>query len=538
MTLLVDLALRSSAILAVGLAARAVLRHRSAALRHSVLAGAVLASAAVVPLTLTLPSWSLTPASPVQAAEVVTDGGQVASGESVAIPTPGTARSTVGAALPVAAIVWAAGVLIGLGLLGLGIARLALIGARAEPIQNGSWTDLSDSIAADYGLRRRIAILQTSEADLLATWGLFHARVLLPAHARGWSEDRARTVLCHELAHIRRFDWIVQIGAELVRIVYWFNPLAWIACGRLRYDSEQACDDIVLGEGVPAAAYAGHLLALARLCRRPNRSWASAMLMARPSTLERRIAAMLKPGLRRERPSRRAIAVTSLFLLIVTLPIAAYRSAQTSPLPLKGVIYDATGAVLPDVEVTLIDENQAATKVTTDPAGHFEFPVITPGAYVLEASLMGFRSLRQEITLRSARDWDRAITLGVGDVRETINVQVRRPAPQTGASQARVAPRPILVGGNIRAPTKLVDVRPVYPETMREAGREGVVPIEAVIGKDGLVTSLRVVSAQVHPDFAMAALDAVRQWRFSPTLLNGQPVEVVMTVSVTFSLSD
>jgi TonB family protein len=536
--LLVDLALRSSAVLAVGLAARAVLRHRSAALRHSVLAGAVLASAAVIPLTLTLPSWSLPLASAVQAAEVVADGGQGASGDSVAIPTQRTVRSTVGAALPVAAIVWAAGVLIGLGLLGLGITRLALIGVRAELIQNGSWTALSDSIAADYGLRRRIAILQTSEADLLATWGVFHARVLLPAHARSWNEDRARTVLCHELAHIRRFDWIVQIGAELVRIVYWFNPLAWIACGRLRYDSEQACDDIVLGEGVPAAAYAGHLLALARLCRRPNRSWASAMLMARPSTLERRIAAMLKPGLRRERPSRRAIAVTSLFLLIVTLPIAAYRSAQTSPLPLKGVIYDATGAVLPEVEVTLVDENQTATKVTTDSTGHFEFPVIAPGAYVLEASLMGFRSLRQEITLRSARDWDRAITLGVGDVRETINVQVRRPAPQPGASQARVAPRPILVGGNIRAPMKLVDVKPVYPETMREAGREGVVPIEAVIGKDGLVASLRVVSAQVHPDFAMAALDAVSQWRFSPTLLNGQPVEVVMTVSVTFSLSD
>lgn len=73
---------------------------------------------------------------------------------------------------------------------------------------------------------------------------------------------------------------------------------------------------------------------------------------------------------------------------------------------------------------------------------------------------------------------------------------------------------------------------------MRDAGREGVVPIEAIIGRDGSVTSLRVVSAQVHPDFAIAAVDAVRQWRFDPTLLNGEPVEVVMTVSVTFSLGD
>jgi protein TonB len=73
---------------------------------------------------------------------------------------------------------------------------------------------------------------------------------------------------------------------------------------------------------------------------------------------------------------------------------------------------------------------------------------------------------------------------------------------------------------------------------MRDAGREGVVPIEAIIGPDGAVTSVRVLTAQVHPDFAIAAADAVRQWKFTPTLLNGVPVEVVMKVSVEFRLSD
>jgi protein TonB len=73
---------------------------------------------------------------------------------------------------------------------------------------------------------------------------------------------------------------------------------------------------------------------------------------------------------------------------------------------------------------------------------------------------------------------------------------------------------------------------------MRAAGREGHVPIEAVIAADGTVSYVRVLSAQVHPDFAIAAVDAVRQWQFTPTLLNGRAVEVVMTVSVQFSLSD
>ena len=59
---------------------------------------------------------------------------------------------------------------------------------------------------------------------------------------------------------------------------------------------------------------------------------------------------------------------------------------------------------------------------------------------------------------------------------------------------------------------------------------------EAVIGRDGSVASIRVLTAQEHPDFAVAAVDAVRQWVFTPTLLNGVPVEVVMTVSLTFDL--
>jgi periplasmic protein TonB len=128
------------------------------------------------------------------------------------------------------------------------------------------------------------------------------------------------------------------------------------------------------------------------------------------------------------------------------------------------------------------------------------------------------------------------ITLQVGTLQETITISASRvvTSPQpAGAPQA-----PVRVGGNVRAPRKLEDVKPIYPVTMRAAGREGVVPVEAVIDVEGAVTSVRVVSAQVHPDFAIAAADAVRQWKFTPTLLNGSPVEVVMTVTVAFKLSD
>jgi TonB family protein len=217
--------------------------------------------------------------------------------------------------------------------------------------------------------------------------------------------------------------------------------------------------------------------------------------------------------------------------VLVTLPVALVRARQ-APAPLVGTIYDVSGAVMPGVAVTLVDANQNNWTAKSNPSGRFELPAVGPGTYVLQVALAGFRTLRQEFTLQTARDWDRAITLQVGDLQETITVRSSRAAPPEQAA----ANQPVRVGGRIKPPAKVRDVRPVYPTTMREAGLSGQVPIEAMIGRDGTVRSVRVLSAQVHPDFATAAVDAVRQWLFTPTLLNGQAVEVVMRVSITFDL--
>ena len=538
MTLLIDLAVRSSIILAIGLLLDALLRNRAAALRHCVLAGAVAGAVAVVPLSLAMPSWTVTLPSSLQTPAAHS------TPIVAAPPTPAPRSTAAPSTLPVApvsarlspvAAVWLAGFFVAAAMLLTGIARLTRIAARAERVRNGRWVRMTKSVSEAYGLNRPVVILQTDTPHLLATWGFLRPRVLLPAHAHQWPDDRVHVVLCHELAHIRRHDWLVQIGAEAVRTILWFNPLIWIACTRLRRQSEQACDDAVLGKGIAARDYAAHLLDLARQCRRPVSPWLSAVPMARPSTLERRIADMLNPRLNRQALSHRAVAVAAALLLGVTLPTAALRAGQSGPALLSGSVYDASGAVLPGVELTLEDVTQRRVQSRTDASGRFTFSNVQPGRYVLEASLAGFRSLRQEFDLQASRDWDRAITLQVGDLQETITVSAARTSAADPAPEAR-GPRPIRVGGNIRTPRKIADVKPVFPASMRAAGREGVVPIEAIIGQDGTVTSVRVLTAQVHPDFAIAAIDAVRQWRFTPTLLNGAPVEVVMTVSVSFKL--
>ena len=91
---------------------------------------------------------------------------------------------------------------------------------------------------------------------------------------------------------------------------------------------------------------------------------------------------------------------------------------------------------------------------------------------------------------------------------------------------------PVRVGGNIRPPDRLVYVPAVYPEQARAADIRGVVILEIVIGPDGSVSDAKVLRS--IPLLDQPALDAARQWRYAPTLLNGNPVPVIMTVTVSF----
>jgi protein TonB len=94
---------------------------------------------------------------------------------------------------------------------------------------------------------------------------------------------------------------------------------------------------------------------------------------------------------------------------------------------------------------------------------------------------------------------------------------------------------PIRVGGNVQAARIINRIQPVYPPLARQTRISGTVRLHAIISKDGTIKELEVVSG--HPLLQQAALDAVRQWRYQPTLLNGEPVEVDTTIDVIFSLN-
>ena len=83
----------------------------------------------------------------------------------------------------------------------------------------------------------------------------------------------------------------------------------------------------------------------------------------------------------------------------------------------------------------------------------------------------------------------------------------------------------------------ITKVQPIYPESAKDAGVQGTVLLHAVVGMDGRPLQLQVLNSQINPDLARAAVEAVSQWRYQPTLLNGEPVEIDTTIQVKFSLA-
>lgn len=247
---------------------------------------------------------------------------------------------------------------------------------------------------------------------------------------------------------------------------------------------------------------------------------------------------MLNPQVNRRPVSRSYRWVLALLLFGIALPIAA-AAARSAP---SGVLRDPSGRVLPGATVRLSAIGRDAIQETqSDATGTFQFPDVPDGEYMLSARLLGFQSARQRIAI-SGNTPPLDMTMQVGTLQESITVTGR-----PGEATETIAPSAALktpaapkcgnteLGGNLKPPVKLKDVRPRYKQQWIDGGAEGTVVLQAMIGVDGKVKSAEVVSA-VNPDIEEEAIAAVSQWEFSPTYLNCAPVEVRMFVTVSFKI--
>jgi TonB family protein len=512
-------------IVLAGLLSMQLFAKRSAALRHWVLATTMLCALLLPALEMLLPAWHV-PVSNEVGASSSSQATSVEEAFSLPVAPVAAGSHSPAAFRGVLQMIWITGSGISLAVLFAGLGRLGWLASRARRVSDQSWNSLVGPVR----------LLQSDHPTLLVTWGFVRPNIILPVSARSWSEARMRVVLWHELAHIQRRDWVVQMTAEFVRAIYWFNPLIWMACRRLRLESERACDDVVLNRGLDGPEYAAELIGLVRDLK-AHQTWLPAPAMARPSSLKRRVAAMLNTHINRQPMTGLARVAVVLALLVITIPIAAAQTFAT----FSGSVVDAQGLPLPDASLVLSNaQRHSKYEVRSSATGTFEFVGLPAGLYTFDVQVSGFATHHETVSIAAGQNLQRALTLKVGSLQETINIVGDKEGPSPKAYEARpFQPEDMSgcvampVGGNIKAPRKLKDMPPQYPASLRGTGTEGVVVLDTTIGVDGFVKNIEVRDG-ANPDLADAAVTAVREWRYTQTILNCTPIEVQMTVTAHF----
>jgi beta-lactamase regulating signal transducer with metallopeptidase domain/WD40 repeat protein len=327
--------IRSTIVVALAALACALLRRRSAAVRHRVWVFGLAASLVVPLASLLLPKITLhalpgaadssglaitqnhgqsPPASAAESNWPVSTGGIKGNGlipqpepnaqtnTAIAPMTPLAVRepeelSPASAGSPefgqVLVFCWLLGTACGSTLFLISLTRQSRQLSRLRKIEDDDWQNSVTTAATALGIRRPIVTLESDEACVPAVVGILHPRLLVPRDWRTWRPAQRHCILLHELAHVKRRDVLAQLLGRVALLVHWFNPLIWHAVRRLRAERELASDDCVLLTGQTASDYAEQLLQTLR-CYRPVRS-ALGVAMAHSARIDLRVLAILDP---------------------------------------------------------------------------------------------------------------------------------------------------------------------------------------------------------------------------------------------------
>ena len=225
------------------------------------------------------------------------------------------------------------------------------------------------------------------------------------------------------------------------------------------------------------------------------------------------------------RYTRRVVALAAVAVLV----FASVAAAQTGPVRVGGVVPQPKK--LKHVEPVYPEEARAAG---TEGSVILDLQIGTDGS-VVGAKVLRTGSVFEKAAVEAVRQWKYAPSELNGQPVEVLLVAtIPFKLSAAGQPQPMEPPQPMRVGGDIKEPRQIKRVEPVYPPEAIANKAEGSVIIEAVIGTDGSVVNAKALRAT--PGFEGVALDAVRQWQYTPTLLNGAPIEVLLVVTINFQL--
>ena len=352
---------------------------------------------------------------------------------------------------------------------GIGVTR-KLRRLAVSPVAVELQTTL-DSLRQRLEVARPVKLMHSALVQAPTVIGWLRPVVLIPASCfLGLPSAQIEAILCHELAHIRRHDYLVSVVQAVVEALLFYHPAVWWISGQVRHERECCCDDIAVTVGGDALVYAKALAALAQRSLYPQ-----VTLGANGGILAMRIRRLL---IAERTSSASQVAAAAVLALLVVSAVAVGTTARA----------------------------EAGASVEAPPAKISE--VIAP---LIAAETPSEKSARIVAAPRAADP-----------------VQPAPPEAQRDQSTR------VKVAGGVLAGAIVSKTQPKYPAVARAAHIDGAVALHAVISKTGDVVNLQVIDG---PEMLRAsALDAVRQWKYKPYLLNGEPVEVETTITVNYHL--
>ena len=425
-------------------------------------------------------------------------------------------------------LIWLAGVMVMIAGIAVNNFRLWNSVRKLRQATDQPLLELFEDCKQLMRVRTVVGLVITDQVKSPSLFGCIRPRVLLPANLAGQiPREELRFIFLHELAHYKQGDiWVGWIVA-LVQSLHWFNPLVWWAFARMRADREVACDALALSRvnNDDGDRYGGALIGLLERFHHSRRLPVVAGILENKAQLKRRLNMITN-----FRHSTRREIIASAALLAV-LSIALLTNPQTLPAQSGEHSVDPTDVIVVSindigqiaingVELALSDLGKELQRIYNERSDKNMF--IRVSQKVLYADVVNVGEIARSVGVE-----------GIGLMGEVRFSQDDNEAD--GMENDITSKKPLRVGGDVMQSRLIHTVRPIYPEAARSAGESGTVVLNATIDEEGIVKEIAVASGS--PLLIMSAVDAVRQWRYSPTLLDGVPIPVIAEVRVTFTLS-
>ncbi len=316
---MIDLLGKGLATLLLAFGIQTVWRKLSAAQRSLVWLAAF-AVLAVLPLSLLVqPQWEWKvgkPVAPIAIAALPVAAPLAVAGDvavqAIDSPAPSWWQSLTPTSWALG--IWALGGALILGFRMIGGWQLRRLHRASSPSTNKRLHHHLEWLAEELEVRRAIDVRESAATSVPLTWGWLKPVLLLPAEAATWEDEKLDAALRHELGHMRHHDACTRWLATVVCAVWWPVPPVWMAMKAWKLEQEKACDDLVLRAGATAQDYAMQLLHAARSF---SPAANGVMAMARPSTLETRLRAVMDEKRNRRPMNTRAWAVSSVAAMLM-----------------------------------------------------------------------------------------------------------------------------------------------------------------------------------------------------------------------------